>query len=157
VSVTIEISDIQGSITVERDELIRLAESVLAQENRDRASVSIALVDNATIQALNRRHLGHDWPTDVISFMLSAREDPVLCGELVISTEMALFQARAIHAEPRDELALYVVHGLLHLCGYDDTTEAHAQAMRRREGEVLAAAGLAKPTEARSRQSELPD
>ena len=42
---------------------------------------------------------------------------------------------------PRDELALYVVHGLLHLCGYDDEGEASAQAMRQREGEILARAG----------------
>jgi probable rRNA maturation factor len=151
VPVTIEISDTQRSMTIERDVLSRLASSVLAQEKRDHASVSIALVDNATIHALNRKFLGHDWPTDVISFPLSAADDPVLCGELVISTEMALAQARDVQAEPRDELALYLVHGLLHLCGYDDTTEARAQAMRRREAEVLAAAGYSDPYGSRDR------
>jgi probable rRNA maturation factor len=134
---------------VERDMLIELAERVLSQESRDLAAISITLVDNATIQRLNQRHLGHDWPTDVISFPLSVPEDPVLCGELVISIEMALAQARGVGAHPRDELALYVVHGLLHLCGYDDMTDARALAMRRREIEVLAAAGFANPYESR--------
>jgi probable rRNA maturation factor len=151
VALTIEISDTQGCLFVESDALVGLAQSVLSQEGRERASVSIALVDDATIRGINRTHLGHDWPTDVISFPLSAPEDPVLCGEIVISTEMAVSQARVIGAEPHDELALYVVHGLLHLCGYDDASEADADAMRRREVEVLAAAGFPKSSEARAR------
>jgi probable rRNA maturation factor len=149
VAITIEVSDTQGWMKVESGTLIELARSVLSQERRERAAVSIALVDNATIHAINKAHLGHDWPTDVISFPMSAPEDPVLCGELVISTEMVLDQARRIGADPHDELALYVAHGLLHLCGYDDTTEASAAIMRRREAEVLAVAGFATLDETR--------
>ena len=55
---------------------------------------------------------------------------------------MAADTARDAGAEPYAELALYVVHGLLHLCGHDDRTEADAVAMRTREAEVLAAEGL---------------
>jgi probable rRNA maturation factor len=145
VAITIEISDTQGSMAVERDALVQLALRALAREKRSRASITVALVDDATIHALNRRHLGHDWPTDVISFPLSEPEDPVLCGELVISTERALAQAHGTGTHPRDELALYLVHGLLHLCGYDDTSAASASAMRRREIELLTAAGFSNP------------
>ena len=60
----------------------------------------------------------------MISFVLSGPEDPELAGELVISAEMALATAREIGADPLAELSLYTVHGLLHLCGYDDLTEA---------------------------------
>ncbi len=51
----------------------------------------------------------------------------------------------AVGYAPEEELALYVVHGLLHLCGYDDHDEAGVQAMRRRESEILALAGLSEP------------
>ena len=59
----------------------------------------MALVDNATIRRINRKHLAHDWPTDVISFTLSAAGEPELVGELVVSTEMAA--ATANEAERR--------------------------------------------------------
>jgi probable rRNA maturation factor len=55
---------------------------------------------------------------------------------------MAASTARDVGVDPRSELALYVVHGLLHLCGLDDQSPEDADAMRRREGEVLAAEGL---------------
>lgn len=132
----------QGHHRVDREALIRLARGVLVGEGRAQAAVSIALVDNAAIHEINRRHLGHDWPTDVISFVLSDHDDSELAGELVVSAEMAEQTAREAGADPTAELALYVVHGLLHLCGFDDTTEAGAAAMRKREGEVLAREGV---------------
>ena len=69
----------------------------------------------------------------------------MLAGELVVSAEMAAATAAEIGVDPRDELALYVVHGLLHLCGYDDLSEAGAAAMRRREDELLKACGRSNP------------
>ncbi len=89
-SLEIEISDTQGHMRVDPAALENLARLVLATHRRERASISIALVDNAAIHAVNRTHLGHDWPTDVISFPLSAPDDLVLAGELVVSAEMAV-------------------------------------------------------------------
>jgi probable rRNA maturation factor len=82
-------------------------------------------------------HLSHDWPTDVISFNLSAAGEAELAGELIVSTEMALACATELMAEPADELVLYVVHGLLHLCGYDDSTDLDREQMRVREAAQL--------------------
>lgn len=141
-SICVEISDMQGHLRIDREALSRLAHDALVGEGIAHAAVSIALVDNAAIHDLNRRHLGHDWPTDVISFVLSDHDDPELAGELVVSTEMAIQTAHEAGADAQAELALYVVHGLLHLCGFDDTTEAGAAAMRKREGEVLAREGV---------------
>ncbi len=87
--IEVEISNTQGQLRVDAARLETLVRIVLAAEARSRASISIALVDNAAIHALNRTHLGHDWPTDVISFPFSAAEDPVLTGEVVVSAEMA--------------------------------------------------------------------
>lgn len=143
--IAVELSDVQAHLRVDREALVRLARGVLAGEGIDRAAISIALVDDATIHEINARHLGHDWPTDVISFILSDQGDAELAGELVVSGEMAVATAREAGADPHAELTLYVVHGLLHLCGYDDATETSAGAMRQREGEVLARAGLINP------------
>jgi probable rRNA maturation factor len=118
---------------------MRIVSHVLFAENRADASISIALVDNDTIHRLNAKHLGHDWPTDVITFPLSVASDLTLSGELVVSAQMALTSAREIGSDARRELALYLVHGLLHLCGYDDSNEAAAAAMNRRQFELLEA------------------
>jgi probable rRNA maturation factor len=78
----------------------------------------------------------------VISFLLTDPDEPVLAGELVVSAERAATVARRAGVDPWAELALYVVHGLLHLCGYDDLAAPDVDAMRRREGEILAREGL---------------
>lgn len=137
-----EVSDTQSCLPVDRQALVRLANLVLQREQVARASISIVLVDDATIHGINRRHLGHDWPTDVITFPLSDPGDSELSGELVLSTEMAAATSREAGVDPQAELALYLVHGLLHLCGYDDQNDADSNLMRRREAEILAQAGL---------------
>jgi probable rRNA maturation factor len=144
-TIEVEISDTQGHLRTDPSEVIDLARRVLMGEGRRNASISIALVDEASIHALNRVHLSHDWPTDVISFTLSNPDDPILAGELVVSAEMAVATAIEDGVQPRDELALYIVHGLLHLCGYDDATDAEAAEMRRREDEILTGSGYANP------------
>jgi probable rRNA maturation factor len=115
---------------------------VLSLEGRSRASISIAVVDDETIHRINKAHLGHDWPTDVVTFPLSEPGEAVLVGELVVSAETACATARERCLDPAGEMALYVVHGLLHLCGYDDHSDAGAAGMRRRESEMLRAAGI---------------
>jgi probable rRNA maturation factor len=145
VPIEVEVSDTQGHVRVDRATLIELVRAVLSAEKRENASISIALVDNTTIHTVNRTHLNHDWPTDVISFPFSDPGDPVLAGELVVSAEMAAASALEFGVDPRDELAWYVVHGLLHLCGYDDHGEADMSRMRLREHELLAVTGVTNP------------
>ena len=119
--IEVEISNTQGQLRVDAARLETLVRIVLAAEARSRASISIALVDNAAIHAVNRTHLGHDWPTDVISFPFSAADDPVLTGEVVVSAEMACDQrARDRCRAPAMSLPSTSFMGCLHLCGYDD-------------------------------------
>jgi probable rRNA maturation factor len=136
-SIEIEVSDTQAHMQVNHADVIQLVRQVLLAENRASASISIALVDNDTIHRLNRLHLGHDWPTDVITFPLSGPGEPALSGELVVSTQMAVATAQEVGSEPARELALYLVHGLLHLCGYDDSSEADSAAMEQRQTHLL--------------------
>jgi probable rRNA maturation factor len=141
-AIVVEISDTQGHLDIDRGALAQLVRRALANEGVPRASISVALVDDATIHEINERHLAHDWPTDVISFCLSDPGDAELEGELVVSAEMAATTARRVGVDPWAELALYVVHGLLHLCGYDDQSAAGRDAMRLRENEILTREGL---------------
>ena len=143
--IAVEVSDLQAHVRIDPAAVADLARRVLEGEGVHAASISLALVDDAAIHGLNRRHLGHDWPTDVITFGLSDPDEPVLAGELIVSAEMAATTARAAGIDPLTELRLYIVHGLLHLCGYDDRSATASESMRRREGEVLAALGLVNP------------
>ena len=93
-AIEVEVSDTQGYVAVDPGALEGLVRRVLGGEGVGRASISVALVDEATIHAVNRRHLDHDWPTDVISFRLSGPGEPVLSGELVVSAERAAALAR---------------------------------------------------------------
>src|SRR4051794_26399393 len=82
-SITVEISDTQAHVRVDAEELARLVRRVLEGEGRSSAVISVALVDNAAVARINREHLDHEGPTDVISFVLSDPGDPELAGELV--------------------------------------------------------------------------
>ena len=66
----------------------------LTRESHDHAQIELLITDNPTIHQINRAHLNHDWPTDVITFPLSSPDDPILAGELVVSAEMAKAEAR---------------------------------------------------------------
>ena len=98
--------------------------------------VSIAIVDDATIHRLNRKHLEHDYPTDVLSFLLD-RDQRYLEGEVVVSADTAASNASDFGWPAHHELLLYVVHGTLHLVGYDDRTPHDRAEMRRLEAKYL--------------------
>src|SRR5260221_6481654 len=129
----IAIASPQEIVPLDRARLREVVRAVLDGERIKDAEISLAFVDNATIHVLNKRYLDHDEPTDVLSFPLSEPGAKKLAGELVIGVEVALAQAKERGHDVQAELALYVIHGLLHFCGYDDKTEANAAAMRQRE------------------------
>lgn len=134
--IEIEVANEQSALEIDPEWLVTLARHVLLAEGVDQASISVALVDNATIHRLNRQFLEHDYPTDVITFPLSEEDEP-LTGEIVLSTEYACSEAEEYQWSPRQEAALYLVHGLLHLCGYDDAEEEDRRMMHRRQEQLL--------------------
>jgi probable rRNA maturation factor len=138
----ISIASPQESVSVDRGRMREIVRTVLDGENEPQAEISLAFVDNATIHNLNKRYLQHDEPTDVLSFPLSERGAAKLSGELVIGVEVAVAQARERGHAVEAELALYVIHGLLHLCGYDDHADTDARKMRERERHYLQLLGL---------------
>jgi probable rRNA maturation factor len=140
--IRIAIANPQETVAIDRTRMRQAVQTVLAGEGETDAEISLAFVDNATSRQLNQRYLQHDQPTDVLSFPLSEGKAGKLGGELVIGAEVAQDQAQERGHDVQAELALYVIHGLLHLCGYDDKTPTGAAKMRERERHYLQELGL---------------
>jgi len=107
----------------------------------DHGDIGIRVTGDAEIHRINRDHLGHDYPTDVISFPYAA-ESPHIEGELVVSVDTASERAATLGWRFDDELRLYVVHGTLHLTGMDDLEPQNRAAMRRAERDVMLELGV---------------
>jgi probable rRNA maturation factor len=118
------------------------ARAVLEGEGVKACKVTLAFVDNPHIHRLNKQFLQHDEPTDVLTFPYTDYDAKVLEGEVVIGYEVARENAADRGHDPNLELLLYAIHGSLHLCGYDDTDDASADEMRRKEREYLAKLAL---------------
>ena len=139
--VTVQVANEQSQLAIDTERIERAVRAVLEGEAIDRAEVSVAVVDDATIRQLNRRHLDHDQATDVLSFLLE-RDAASLEGEVVVSAETARSSAGEFGWSEADELLLYIVHGTLHLAGYEDETKDQRTEMRNRERTYLAPFGL---------------
>lgn len=95
----------------------RVVEAVLKGE-RSYAAISVTFLGPKRMQDLNRTHLGHDHPTDVISFALTGPDD-TLVGDIYVCGAVARKQAKAFNVSLREELVRLVVHGTLHVLGHD--------------------------------------
>jgi probable rRNA maturation factor len=155
----VEITEEQDSVAVDGDEIRRVVAEVLRRHDIPAAELHVLIVDDRAIHEINAAHLQHDFPTDVITFPLNEAgrlpPDYPLEGEIVISAEMAATMSSEAGWSPHEELLLYVVHALLHLCGYNDLTESEQQQMRCREREMLHELGIT-PSATDSRWEHLP-
>ena len=113
------ITNDQSQHEVDCEQLRAAVLGVVDEAEIGEGEVSLAIVDDETIHALNVRHLQHDYPTDVISFVLEQAAGH-LEGEVIVSAEMAATVAQEYGWSTQHELLLYVIHGTLHLVGYDD-------------------------------------
>jgi probable rRNA maturation factor len=141
VAIVVQIADQQTAVPVDKALVRHAVHTVLFGASVRKAKLSIAIVDDATIARLNRQYLNHEGPADVLSFPLTA-PGGTFEGEVVVGAEVARREAPQYGWTAHDELLLYVVHGLLHLVGYDDKSPGPRAKMRRREQEVLAEVGV---------------
>lgn len=138
-----------------RLDLVGLARTALEAEGLpDTTHLAISLVGREQMAQLNRKYLGKEGPTDVLSFPLEDfREPPVvdpdgpplLLGDVVICPSVVHGNAVAAAVAFDDEMALMVVHGILHLLGRDHVIDAEAELMEQREREILAMVGRERP------------
>lgn len=137
--------------------LRRVAEGTLRSLRAPAGHFSITCVDGRTMRGLNRRYLGHDCVTDVLSFDYRSGLRPArsvaksrdssfdlrqrglspLLGEVIIAPSVARRQARRFGQTYQRELARYVIHGLLHWAGYDDRAAAQRRRMKRKQEALL--------------------
>jgi probable rRNA maturation factor len=117
------------------------------------AEISILLADDATVRNLNAIHRGRDGATNVLSFPANpangaaapALLGPVLLGDVVLACETVAAEARAQDKSVADHVRHMIVHGVLHLLGYDHADDATAETMERLEAKVLAGLGVDDP------------
>jgi probable rRNA maturation factor len=124
----------------------RLAAFVLDREEAPAyAELSIAVVDLMEMSQLNERYRGTPGPTDVLSFecddlcVATDPDEPVTIGDVVIAPEVAETQAEEYGHTVEEELNLLLVHGVLHLLGYDHEADSDATVMQARERALLTA------------------
>jgi probable rRNA maturation factor len=123
------------------------ANAVLAGEGVREGKVTLAFVNNPHIHRLNKQFLAHDEPTDILTFPYTDPGAKKLEGEVVIGYEVAAEYAADRGIPVGQELLLYVIHGCLHLCGYDDKTAKAAREMRGKERKYLKKLGLPDVTD----------
>lgn len=153
----VSVSNEQKRLKLDRRRLIEAVRTTLGRERVSGAEISIALLDDEAIRPINLAYLNHDYAPDVLSFLLEESggdetggfsergAGKILSGEILIGVEEAMRVAKKFDWPAEDEVLLYLVHGLLHLCGYDDLSPAEKRIMRRREKEILGLWGLSVP------------
>jgi probable rRNA maturation factor len=153
---TVFLADEQN-VVVPADDLRALAGVVIESEGySDRVEVTILLVDDDTMAGYNEQFMGRDGPTDVLAFPiealtpgtaphLSPHDPPLHLGDIVISPTYVQQQATERSVGFHDELSLMIVHGMLHLMGWDHPDDELAEHMERREAEILASVGRERP------------
>jgi len=160
VSIDIYAADEQTDVDVDLERWVALADAALSDEGvHGLAEVSLIFLDEPAISALNQQFMGKSGPTDVLSFPIDLEpepsgrvpdsggtgpgeaplpEIPQLVGDIVICPSVALRNAADHECTLDDELALLVVHGVLHLLGWDHEVDDEAERMERRERDLLA-------------------
>lgn len=135
----VEASVAEGlTLPVGQGEVERAIRAVLAAEGIREAEISVAFLPDPEIARLNREHLGHAGPTDVISFALHEPGEAPL-GDVYVGAEQAVRQAEEWGVAPSEELLRLAIHGTLHVLGYDHPKEGDSldSPMGRRQEELL--------------------
>lgn len=130
----------QQRLKIDLEQLQQTAQAILSALNCPEGELSILIVDNVRIETLNKKYLHRDGPTNVIAFPMQEGDfsniTPQLLGDVVISVETAQKEARLGRVTMEERLYQLLIHGILHLFGYDHEkadTEAHAMETKTQE------------------------
>src|SRR5690625_90053 len=151
----IDVIDETGAVTADLIDLLRrlLIYSATKEDIPSHAEISLNVVDNKKIQAINFKYRQDDKPTDVISFAMQEQTGeeidinddyllPYVLGDIVISLDKAMEQAESYNHSMERELAFLTVHGFLHLLGYNHIEKTDEEMMFKRQEAILSGFGL---------------
>lgn len=119
----------------DRRKVSRWIGDTIAEEGKKRGEISIIFCSDAYLLAINKKHLNHDYFTDIITFDYD--EGDVVSGDLFISVDTVRVNASEFNVTFEHELHRVIIHGVLHLCGYKDKTDPEAKLMRVKENHYL--------------------
>lgn len=126
---------------IDRPRLEKIAKTTLSKATQEQnPAFSLRFTTNQAIHAFNRDYRGIDEATDVLSFPSGFYDPETGCfylGDIIISLQMAQKQARDLKTTLQNELEMLMVHGILHLCGYDHDTSANYRTMSTMQDEIL--------------------
>ena len=142
IEITIEIANLQCHLPLDRRLVRKAVRRVLRAAGVRKGRISVAVVDDGQIARLNWQYLHHRGPADVLSFVLDRSDG--LEGEVVVGAQTARRSAPRFGWSAHDELLLYVIHGTLHLVGYDDTSPTLRAKMQEQEALVLRQLGITR-------------
>jgi len=133
----------QETINVNIERVKRSLEQILTILDSKNKEISLLFVNDEQIRIINRDYMGRDYPTNVISFSMSEGEfgeiNPDILGDIVISAETAMRDSCEANISFEDELDFLMIHGLLHLVGYnhENTTHSVAEIMKKKERDIF--------------------
>jgi probable rRNA maturation factor len=136
------VGDVPAKIDLEPTERV-VSALINSVQNLPDGLVNASFVDRAESQDFNVRYSGNDYATDVLSFSYIEDGEPIdgVIGEIAICTPIAVEQAQAAGTTISDEVALLMLHGLLHLCGYDHQTVHDQTDLQKLQHELMDRAG----------------
>ncbi|MEX2494059.1 MAG: rRNA maturation RNase YbeY [Nitrospirales bacterium] len=127
-------------ISVHAKTLQRVTQSILEQAGRPTDQLSLSLVGKTRMRSLNRKYRGRDYPTDVLAFPMESPGEPTVAflGDIVICLPIAIGQASRFDNTPDQEVLRLLIHGTLHLLGYDhEQSPREATRMQRKERALI--------------------
>ena len=133
----IEISNQQNLKRINLSQLRKYITKVCTFLHKPSAKISLLLCDNALIKDLNKKFFKKSNPTDVIAFPLKDKFNKDYLGEVVVSVEEAVKVSSKNGVSWKEELVLYIVHGILHLSGYCDKTRKEREKMERKQQKIV--------------------
>lgn len=141
-AVRINLENLNRKRKIDLSKIKRIAASSVRSLKEDNVEVNIVFVSNQKIRAMNRRYLGKDSSTDVIAFPSGGlpsggAKDIVFIGDIAISLDKAFQNSRIYGVSFTEEVALYVIHGILHLIGHEDTSGMKKKRMKEKENELF--------------------
>lgn len=140
----IYITDLQNIVKLDKGKIKQRAEAILRELGENKTELSLLFVDDGYIKRLNRKYRGVNSSTDVLAFPMRegdgvSKNSPIL-GDVVVSAETAQRESSRTKRPIQEEIDLYLVHGILHLLGYNDTRPCERKEMMAKALELLGAA-----------------